>query len=533
MEEFTIIPILGRRTDVAQDDDGLFRMVGESVALTHDVGGYGFDLQRKRGACSKMQGIAEWSKDAIASSAKCLSLFELFDGANRNYIFFDNGNCYVYESDLDPAEVADAGATTFAQDNIDLYSVIRVGAYMVFSDRGEHTPYKWKHGDANLTKLASSGTEYKFRYLTSFARRVVGLYSDQTDGNIDVRYSTAWPSTAITSLNFPAANQLYIPNDDPIVGCANMGTDSCFIYCDDSIQQLIYFADYESPFKIFTVVANNVGTGGHHSIVHANGRHYMYSNNYGFCEYRGGGQFPYKVISDPIEQDISGISKDYSNLMVGTYFPRVRKLVWTVPLGASATPNAMLFYSLDTEQWEIVHKSMRYVDVWKLRSNKTWNDLIVDFGTGAIWSDLGNAQLASYAAINDQLVFANTDGEVYYLSGETDDGNDWEGYRIEPILSFGNPKRRDLLKEVWFGITEAGAYSIDIYYRQGETVAEVLNEAWVSAGSISTDDPSLPKINIHAPKMSRYYQIKWGTDLKNEKFEVNKITFRYEAGSEY
>ena len=44
-------------------------------------------------------------------------------------------------------------ATTFATDNIDLYSIINFGGYMIFADRGEHQPFKWKHGDTYLTPL--------------------------------------------------------------------------------------------------------------------------------------------------------------------------------------------------------------------------------------------------------------------------------------------------------------------------------------------------------------------------------------------
>jgi hypothetical protein len=215
MQQFAIKPILGRKTDVPQDSESLFKMIGEGVALTHDVGGINFDTTRKNNACTKSYGTVEWSNSATAQATKCLGLFMLYDGTNRDHIYFDNGKCYVYDASLDPVVKEDSGSTTFATDNVDLYSIIQVGSYMVFADRAETTPYKWKNGDANLTKLCASGTEYKFRYLVNFQRRVIGLYSDQSEGNIDVRWSTDWPTTAITSLNYPAANQLYIPSDDP------------------------------------------------------------------------------------------------------------------------------------------------------------------------------------------------------------------------------------------------------------------------------------------------------------------------------
>jgi hypothetical protein len=71
----------------------------------------------------------------------------LYDGTNRDYCFFDNGKFYVYDASLDPVDESKA-ATTYAQHNVDLYSMIRVGSHIVFADRAETAIQSWKNGDA-------------------------------------------------------------------------------------------------------------------------------------------------------------------------------------------------------------------------------------------------------------------------------------------------------------------------------------------------------------------------------------------------
>ncbi len=529
---FKIIPILGRKTSVPPDDPTLFRQLDQNTFLTHDTGGVNFDLARKKQACSKSYGSVQWSNSANAQATKTMGLFELYDGTNRDHIIFDNGLCYIYDSSLDPQPMADAGSTTFANSNEDLYSIIKVGAYMVFTDRGGHTPYKWANGDANLTKLIASGTEYKFRWLVNFQRRVIGIYSDQANGDIDIRWSTAWPTTAIGSLNFPATNQLYVPNDDSLVGGATMGSDRCFLYSEDSIQQLIYMPDYETPFRCYTVVPKQ-GCTGHHSIVNLGDRHFLFNRNYGFCEYRGGTVFPYGVpISADIETELQNINPDYYNLIIGTYIPLSREVVWSVPFSGDSFCDTLLFYNVDTKQWRTEDKSMRYIDSWRMYASYTWNDLIAELGgTGAIWSDAGSNTWAYYASQRQRLVYSNTDGHLHYRASEGLNGEAIDGYRVEPIMDFGDPISKKLLSEIWFGIGYSGNFSIDVYHRAGNTVGELVLEDWDSIGSISCNSPDPPV--IYTSKNNRYHQIKWGTNLADEKFEVNWIDFKYELQGGY
>lgn len=529
MEEFKILPVLGRKVDVPQDDSSLFRVVGKAVAYTHDVGGINFALNRTRNACSKSPGYTEWSTAATAQKTKCMGLYELYDGTNRNHMYFDNGKFYVYDATEEPDIIEDAGTTTFANSDVDLYSIIKVGAYMVFADRAEHEPQKWKHNDGTLSNLIASGTHYKFRYLVPFQRRVLGLYSKQGNGDIDIRWSTDWPTTAIGSLNFPAANQLWVPNDDPITGGATMGSDKCYIYCEDSIQQFVYVPDYSTPFRIYTIVPGQ-GFAGHHGIVSLGNRHFGFNKNYGFCEYRGGIEFPFgSPISEDIESDIQGLNVAYYGSMVGTFLPLQNEICWTVYMGT--TPDTLLFYNIATKQWRREDKEMRYIDTWQMYDSYSWNDFIAEIGGSGIWSDAGSKRFAYYTSLKQRFVMSNTNGRLYQYSSEgIDDAADFNGYRVEPMLHFGDASRFDLLKEIWFGITYTGDFSIDVRHRSGNTVGETEIASWTSIGSISCNSPHQPVVKCAVN--ARYHQIEWGTNLKSEKFEVNNIVFKYEPGSQ-
>ena len=147
METFRIRPVLGMKTDVPADDFSLFKPIGDNIALTHDVGGINFSTSRERNTCSKSYGALNWSSAADSEASRCLGLFNLVDGTSSDYIMMNNGSFYLFGSNLSPTVVADAGATTFATDATDLYSMIRYGSYVVFADMGEHTPYKWKSGN--------------------------------------------------------------------------------------------------------------------------------------------------------------------------------------------------------------------------------------------------------------------------------------------------------------------------------------------------------------------------------------------------
>ena len=736
MKTFRIIPILGHKTDVLPDDPSMFKSVGEGVALTHAAGGKNYSFKRQINAVTKSLGQAQKSASANAQATRCMGMFELYDGTNRNHLYMDNGKIYVYSSwapvditeeyllfdaqqgtftagnaikggtsaatativsvtddgsdgtlylkdivgtfvdneviyesavgstlitngtmeadanwaaygtptegqdlvtfhggaaswkftpdaanegiqsdaftttsnlfylfdawiypddgttvsiqvrdgangayysyaitgltenawnqetfayqDVDGGAgafvVFESGAqtsgdfyaddlsvklitnaalangavatTTFAKDSSDLYSIIRVGDWMVFADRAETTPYKWKHGESNVSPL-SSAKEYEFRYLTSFQRRVVGLYSGETNGNIDVRWSTAWPATAITSLSFTATNQLYIPNDDPITGVGTLGRDKCFPFCENSIQQLVYYPDYTTPFRIFTVVPDQ-GSASHHSIVNANGQLFFYNENYGFCSYQGGNTI--NPVGNDILPDLHGMHTSYLPRIVGKHIPIRKQIMWTVPLDGDTECNHIVIYNYDTGQWEIEEKTTRWIDYWELSDSMTWTELEAAVGGTGIWSDAGSATWAAYLATGKQVVYGKTDGQLYTNTTEQDVDRRFEGKREEPIMSFGNPQRWDTIQEIWFDIGERGNFAIWVMHRSGNTVAELLEDTYVHVGQVSFDNPTDPVMHVNLN--ARLHQIKWGMGNPNEKFVVNGITLKYVEGSE-
>jgi hypothetical protein len=164
--------------------------------------------------------------------------------------------------------------------------------------------------------------------------------------------------------------------------------------------------------------------------------------------------------------------------------------------------------------------------------NYTWNDLITDLGgAGAVWTSAGANTWAYYTATRERLVYSNTDGHSYYADSEGLAGSDLDGYRIEPVLDFGNPKRKDVLSEIWFDLAEAGNYSIDVSHRGGNTTGEVNAASWTSLGSLSHNSPSIPALRGFG-KTARKHQIRWRTNLQNEKFVVNGITLKYQPGVE-
>jgi hypothetical protein len=88
---------------------------------------------------------------------------------------------------------------------------------------------------------------------------------------------------------------------------------------------------------------------------------------------------------------------------------------------------------------------------------------------------------------------------------------------------------RTKLKEIWFGMNDVGSFSIDVSHRSGSTVGEVEAASWTSLGSVSADSPDKPKLDCD--KEDYLHQLKWQTDLDNEKFGITDIRLIYALGS--
>jgi len=593
MKYLTIKPLLGTKNDCPINSPTLYQSIGENTFLTCDTGGQNFDLNREKDSCSKAFGRAQWSASANASATSCHGLFELYDGTNRNHIYFDKGVCYIFNSSRVPvavtdaylkydaqagafthgltatgagaatgvivcdAEVATAGTlwfsavtgtfndnenitdtdtgdatvdgtlstTTFATDNIDLYSIINFGGYMIFADRGEHQPFKWKHGDTYLTPLITkdAATQYKFRYLMHLANRIVGVYSDQTNGDLDIRYTDALPAWA--TLDFPAANQFYKPEGDAgLTGCAKLGHNTGYLFSEEDITRMDYSS---SSGPVFTAIRILRGWGSvnHQAIVSDGINLYTFDKNRGFYKFNGVSE-PI-VISDDYEGMINRIPSAYYNLITGKIIPFTNEIAWNIPVDSDSTPSIIIFYNTKTGQWRHENKAARALDTWRTFSSMTWNDLIV------LTDDVWPTQHTWSWYLNEapSLVFGNSDGQLYSSTSEGDNASAWEGYRIEPVLPIADGKQFIDIKEIWLNIAEKVNASIDFYWRGGDTVGEVEQEAWTSIGSISMNSPDDPV--IYPNKMARLPQIKWGTDLKSEPFSINEIRIGYEIRRGY
>ena len=353
-------------------------------------------------------------------------------------------------------------------------------------------------------------------------------YTGETDGDITIRWSDSWPSTAIENIGFPDTNQYYVPNDDPISGLRAMGRDRCFIYCENSIQLLTATSIYSTPF-IIKNVQEEVGTTVNSSIISLGDRHFMFNKHFGFCEFRGG-QFPHngKPVSWDIDSDLQNITPSAMDRIVGAFLPLTNELCWIGAFGGAVENDRIYFYSLDTGKWRKEDKVATYIDNWLLPDSQIWTDWVLSFpsySTG-IWSEADANTWDENFEDKRRLAYGASDGKLRYSFGESMPSTDnLDGYRIEPILDFGDSTRDDLLEEIWFEMGIIGSYSIDVSHRSGNTVGELTAQGWTALDSVSCNSPS--DAVVRCGKNAKLHQIKWGTNLDAEKFEVNGITFKY------
>jgi len=694
MQSFTILPVLGLKTNVPQNDPTLFQMLSENLAVVHAVGGENFDLRRTRNSCNKSFGRLQWSANGVpmvttgsnlmangaawtgatgatpptgwavvnagtftitdsgdgAPYDACLKIevdatptedptitdaittvvgktyklsyafkhgdatsglvyigttsggneiydsgaltdaawtahtyefqatatttyitlvtdsptateFELFDevtlyelgpstncycmgmitcitgGEEHKWSFHGDdsglGRAFRWDGNRYPVRISDVAghvsATEFSYDKIKYYSVIDFGGYMIFTDCAITTPYKSDYNDTVLTKLINAGgaTEYKFRYLETFQRRIIGAYSDQTNGDIEIRWTDALPDFA--DLEFAAANQLYRPNDDTITGIKRIGRNACYLYGENSIDRIDYYANHQTPFGITNMVSG-AGTTSQASIINAGGRHFVFDKNYGFCQYLGGSEFPAggKPISENIEDKISAINSLYYPHIVGKFNSDTQQLIWSVPSTGSTTPNYLYIYNLLTNDWTFEKQPAWFVDSWTLGTSMSWQDLI-DLGYST-WDNFGSQYWGDLVSEAPKIIYS-TDGQIYQRTGENDAGSALDGFRIEPILDFGRPHDKDLLLEIWFGFATTGNFNLYVSYRGGNTTGECVNAGWTVLDEVSFNSPSDAVVRL--AETNRYHQIKWGSDAANEYFSVNRIEFKFVPQGRY
>jgi hypothetical protein len=576
MPRIRILPVLGLKTNVPADDPTLFKGVAEGVAMAYDTDGQNVDYQRNPGAVTKSFGTTVWSSSAVGSPTKTNFLFQLEGSSATDNLIGESGRVFYYNGSKAPVQLQNAyldysglasgpaaagetvtgdststvatlvtgvssssgtlyisgitggtgnfsaaesltfsgGAsadcdsvvqrTTFSNNTGDLYSVIQFGDYMLMADsEAGHSPQKWMNGDANLTNLITStaATLYKFRYLVEWQRRIIAAYSNQINGDLEIRWSDALPT--MTDLDFPAANQLYKPGHDSITGISKLGANAVLLYGTDTINQISYYPDSTTIFGIIPLVQGQ-GSASHQSIVNYQGANWFFNKNYGFVRYVGGSKILLEdIISRDIEDTIQAIDSRYYDRIVGKALPLTNQIVWSTPLAAGATPTHLLYYHLPTKTWSKEVKAAEYIDTW-----------------------------TQTAGQYRKLVMADTDGHVYSSTGEALAGAAvLDGYRIEPIMDFGDSTKQKIISEIWFGIIVGGDYSLDVSHRAGDTVKELLAASFASVGSLSLNNPDPPV--LYTSLFGRYHQFKWGTNLDSEAFAVNWIDFRFTVGGQY
>jgi hypothetical protein len=383
------------------------------------------------------------------------------------------------------------------------YSSTEYAGYLIISDAlppvaGAHTPYKWD-GANDITKLIQSGTEYKFAYLENWQNRIWGAWSDEASvGQFSVRFTDA--NAALASLTFPAANQLYIPGSDIISGIKKLN-ESCIVYGTESINEIVYYPSSSlRPFGITEVLHKPGPPFISASLVGTPNAHYFYARDYGFVEYSGGTN--YEIISDDIEDLVAAIYDGFDFVIHGVYLPP-DQIVWAIPSGAASTLDTFLAFDIQKRTWT------------------RWNPTVSPKALGCFRTIKLGATDNYQRSFN--LVMGGTDTPVYAYNNalDADAGSNMDGYRVEPIMDFGDQYQNKFLSEIRFGIVQGGDYSLDVSWRGGDTVKEVKAASWTALPSLSLNSPGTPA--IFPGQTARLHQIKWGTNLKDERFEVNHI----------
>jgi hypothetical protein len=523
--ELVIYPWGGLNEKVNEENFSLLSPVGQSATkfISQAVGGSNWENAVKTGCCQKIKGHTAFNEDAIGTGDRTQEIFYLDDGTYQDLLVVYAGKMYTVTSSA-VTEVAAASPVTFITG--EPISLLQYGSYIIIGSIGI-TPYKWKHGDANSTKLINKGaaTEYKFKYFESFHNRIIGAFSDQTNGNIDIRYTDALPN--MSALDFPAANQLYKPDSDiGITGIKRLGNIACLVYGRNSIHSMDFQPDYTPCFSLTSQITG-LGTDAHWSIVDMGDSHYFYDRSKGFVRYAGGRE--YEVISDPIADTLSSILDSKVDLIYGKDIPLSNEVVWIIPAVTSGIPQRWCYYNVKEKKWRIEERTataLCYLESLESYSAMDWETWIDSYGGDtALWS-AASTDLWSVGMIlrYNRLVFGNDTSYLYSIMGNDFAGNDFDAYRIEPVLSAPDPSRRKRLQSIEVVSPTTGAFSLDFYWRGGETNQEVTDSAWELLGSVSMASTST--MVLYFDKTEKFHQFKWGTDLKEEPFEVSQFKLR-------
>jgi len=416
---------------------------------------------------------------------------------------FENGEAITDTGGATATTTQTLQTTTYSTDKTNLYSIDTYGSYCIFSDYATNTPQKWANGDQRVTRLITKddATTYKFRYLIEFHGRIIGAYSTETNGDLEIRWTTSLPN--VTTLEFAAADQLYTPGSDSITGISKMGANALYVYTLNNIYEVSYYPDATIVFGFAQKVAGQ-GCASHHSIVNAMGLNFFFNKNLGFVAYEGGDVLNRDhIISREIEDYVQSIDLDYADQIIGKYIPYDDKIIWSVP-GSTSTVD-LLVYDLQEGTWCIQRKgtNIRYIDAWT--------------------TDSSDAK---------RLVFSKLTGEVEQGTGEVAGGEStFTNYWISPMLDFARKDNMKLLLEIWLGIHSGGAYNLNVYWRGGDTVKETEAASWTTLDTISLNNPD--SAVIYLAQTAKLHQLKFGNTANSQPYSINNITLYYILEEKY
>lgn len=518
--QLTIYPTGGSNVKTTASGVDLIRPLDTTLTRvqTSDVGGYNWDNTTIEGETRKCIGHSTW--DATETFTGLWQAFLLVnDGTNQTMSGVNKGLFYTFNPSGASTNINATSPVTFTTTGP--ISLIQYGAYAVISSLATE-PYKWMYGDANLTKLIQTGTAYKFKYMEKFNNHLIGAYSDQTNGNIELRWTDALPSFA--SFTFPASNQLYKPDSDVgITGIKTLGNMYCLVYGKNSIHNLVYDANSSVVFSMVPITSN-VGTASGFSIVDTGRSHAFFDSNRGFVELAGASSW--SVISDAITPWVSTITRNSYSKIVGALTISANEIVWAVPTNGSTEPDTLFYYNIVKKSWRREYRgatALGYFD-FQTYNPMSWTGLASASPNDPEWPSSGTWESYVTNYVGNFLFGDSTTGLPCWVLGDDFNGAAFTSWRIEPVFGYPDTTRHKRWQEVHFGISETGNFSIDLEWRTGETEQECKSSPWEVIGSV---DCGLGDVSaIYPDKVGRYHQFRWGTSGAGENFKVTTITLK-------
>jgi hypothetical protein len=211
-------------------------------------------------------------------------------------------------------------------------------------------------------------------------------------------------------------------------------------------------------------------------------------------------------------------------MIVGANIHYSDEVVWAVPLNYATSNNALLYYNTQTKQWRKENRACDVIGYKNYLTTYTWTEFILyNSDNGSTWPTDSRSWNESVAG-SGKVYYGKTDGYVYEIHGSDWNDADYDAYRIEPILGAPDYTRHKRIQECHILATRTGAWSVDVYWRGGDTEQEVVDSSWELLGS--TTQTTTSSQVIYFDKEKKYHQFKYGTDKKYEPFAIGRVILK-------